>query len=98
MLAVTIEAAGLECPPMVVLASVLPFLVEIERIELKPGDELVLTALGVKATPGGATTFGEDIQITQFGTPSIDSEQPWRYGAYRRISRRSIGRVGYTVE
>jgi hypothetical protein len=53
VLALAIEGTGLDSIPVVVLASVLPFLVEIERVELTPGDELVLAALRATAPPGG---------------------------------------------
>jgi hypothetical protein len=39
--------------PVVVLASIVPFLVEIERVELTPGDKLVVAALRAKALSGG---------------------------------------------
>jgi hypothetical protein len=52
-LVLAIEGAGLDSVPVVVLASVLPFLVDIERVELTPGDELVVAALRATAPPGG---------------------------------------------
>ena len=48
-LAIAIEGAGLDSVPVVVLACVVPFLVEIERVELTPGDELVVAALRATA-------------------------------------------------
>ena len=52
-LAIAIEGAGLDSVPVVVLACVVPFLVEIERVELTPGDELVVAALRATTLPGG---------------------------------------------
>ncbi len=53
VLALAIEGAGLDSVPVVVLASVVPFLVEIERVELTPGDELAVAALRATVPPGG---------------------------------------------
>lgn len=53
VLALAIEGAGLDSVPVVVLASVVPFIVEIERVELTPGDELAVAALRTTAPPGG---------------------------------------------
>jgi len=52
-LAIAIEGAGLDSVPVVVLACVVPFLVEIERVELTPGDDLIVAALRATAPPGG---------------------------------------------
>jgi hypothetical protein len=54
VLAVAIEGTGLDSVPVVVLAAVVPFLIEIESTELAPGDELVVAALRIHAQPGGS--------------------------------------------
>lgn len=46
--------------PVVVLACVVPFLVEIERVELTPGDELVVAALRATALRATALHGGDD--------------------------------------
>jgi hypothetical protein len=45
VLALAIEGAGLDSEPVVILASVVPFLVGIERVELTPGGQLAVAAL-----------------------------------------------------
>ena len=53
VLALAIEGAGLDSVPVVILAAVIPFLVEIERVQLGPGDAVVVAALRSVALPGG---------------------------------------------
>jgi hypothetical protein len=53
VLALAIEGAGLDSVPVVILAAVIPFLVEIERVQLAPGDAVVVAALRSVASPGG---------------------------------------------
>jgi hypothetical protein len=52
-LAVAIEAAGLDGVPVVILAAVMPFLIEIDRVEISPADEFVVAALRLSAHQGG---------------------------------------------
>jgi hypothetical protein len=52
VLAIAAQQTGLDSVPVALLALVLPFLVDIERVELRPSETIVLAALSSRAPAG----------------------------------------------
>jgi hypothetical protein len=53
VLALAVHEAGLTSVPVALLALILPFLVDVERVELRPSEKLLLAALRENADTGG---------------------------------------------
>lgn len=59
VLAIAIRSEGIDSLPVAVVALVMPFLVDIERVTLSASDEVIVAAMRSHARPGGAREWYE---------------------------------------